>query len=328
MKMNISRYWPQHKVFFVATLALFPEELKGYAVNPWFYRPYFVAQDLDIIKIELEDYQNSGYLKYTNVDGLYEISHADTRKATDDLIDYVDKWLNDRLRLNSIIKPASPARQQELLHVALVEAYRQNHSDKLRITLEDIYGSPNFDSFGTPFWEAVLSMQLSDNPIANITYIGYDRREDGLYDDNAQPYADIKITSPELLRSIELAAKSSEPINDEEPPELHYNGLLAARDNSIKYTGKEVPLTPQEVAIMRVFMARPEEWRYESDFTEPLANVFTDPLPPDIHTTLSKLISRTRIKLNAAVGDGKNCITNRSNKSGSGAWRLTIIPTE
>ncbi len=326
--MDMERFWPQHKVFFVATLSLFPEKLKGYAVNPWFYRPYFIAEELDVIKIELEDYKNAGYLKYKEVDGLYEISDIDTQKATDDLIDYVDKWQSDKLILNSMIKPAKPSRQHEFLREALVRAYRLNPGDQLRITLEDIYGSPNSDSFGTPFWELVLSLQLSEQPSAMITRIDYDRGMDGLYVDDAQPFADIKITNPELLRSIELAAKSSEPIDDEELQEIHYNGLLATRDNSIRYSEKDIPFTPQEVAVMRVFMARSEEWRYESDFTDPLATVFSNPTPPDIHTTLSKLISRTRKKLNAAVGNDRNCITNRSNRNGSGAWKLTIIPTE
>lgn len=323
MNMKMEQYWPQHRVFFIATLALFPEKLNGYAVNPWFYKPYFIGEDLDIIKIELEDYKNAGYLKYKDSDGLYEISDINTQKATDDLIDYVDKWQNDRLSLSSITKPAKPLRQREFLREALVRAYRLDPGDRLRITLENIYGRPNSDSFGTPFWELVLSMQLAEQPSAMITRIDYDRGMDGLYVDGAQPFADIKITDMELLRSIELAAKSSEPIDDEEQQELHYNDLLATRDNAIKYKREEIPFTPQEVAVMRVFMTRPEEWRYESDFTDPFANVFDEPTPPDIHTALSQLISRTRLKLKAAICSNENPIPN---KRGVG-WKL-VAPTE
>jgi len=90
------------------------------------------------------------------------------------------------------------------------------------------------------------------------------------------------------------------------------------------YDGKEIPFTPQEIAVMRVFMTRPEELRYESDFTDPLADVFSDPKSLDIHKTLSQLVSRTRLKLNAAVSNGHNCITN---KRGVG-WKLIIQPTD
>ena len=130
-----------------------------------------------------------------------------------------------------------------------------------------------------------------------ITRIDYDRGMDGLYVDDAQPFADIKITNPELLRSIELAAKSSEPIDDEELQEIHYNGLLATRDNSIRDSEKDKQFTPQEVAVMRVFMARSEEWRYESDFMtlSPLY-LATRPHPISIQP-VSKPISRTRKKV-------------------------------
>lgn len=326
MKMEMeTQYWPQHKVFFLATLALFPEKLKDTPVTLLFYRPYFARDDVTVIELTLQEYAKDGYIKYEKLGaGDFRITKIDTQKAADNLIDYIEKWLSDKLVLLAAKKPKDVERQQKLLHAALARVYRVNPKGQLRITLEDVYGEPNNDIFGTPFWELVLSLQLSERPGAVITRIGYDRSMDGLYADDAQPYADIKITSPELLRSIELAAKSSEPISDEEPQELHYNGLSAHRDDSFSYKTIDIPFTPQEAAVMRVFMVRPEEWRYESDFTDPLANVFSDPKPPDIHKALSQLISRTRIKLNAAAGNDQNCITNKRDVG----WKLIIQLTE
>lgn len=321
------QYWPQHKMFFLATLALFPENLKGITVTLLFYRPYFAHDDVTVIELTLQEYAKDGYIKYEKSGagaGEFKITEIDTQKAADDLIDYIEKWLSDKLVLLAAKKPEDAERQQELLLAALARAYRRNPKGQLRVTLEDVYGHPSNDIFGTPFWELVLSLQLSEQPGAMITRIGYDRSMDGLYADDAQPFVDIKITNQGLLRSIELMAKSSEPISDEEPQELNYNGLSAHRDDSFSYKAVDIPFTPQEAAVMRVFMARPEEWRYESDFTDPLANVFSDPVPSDIHKALSQLISRTRIKLNAAVGHDQSCIPNKRDVG----WKLIIQLTE
>ncbi len=327
MNMEIEQYWPQHKVFFIATLSLFPEHLKDRIVTELFYKPYFLSDDIVSIGMLLEEYQKRGYIEYEN-DGeyAYKITEIHTQKANDDLIEYLDGWQSNKLRLLSINKPADYSRQRKLLQTALVRAYRLNPGNQLRITLEDIYGSPSSDIFGTPFWELVLSMQLTEDPKANIMHIGYDRSEGGLHDNSAQPFADIKITDTELLRSLELAAKPSEPISDEEPQETQYNGLRANRDESISYQGLTVPFTPQEVAIMRVFLARPEEWRPDDAFTDPLADVFNEgkERKKSHHTVLSQSISRTRLKLNAAVGKDQNCIINQRNRG----WKLQIQPAE
>lgn len=326
MKMEMEpQYWPHHKVFFLATLALFPENLKDAVITSLFFRPYFAQDDITVIELTLQEYAKEGYIKYQKLGASqFKITAIDTAKASDDLIDYIDKWLNDKLVLLAAKKPEDAERQQKLLFAALAGAYRLNPKDQLRITSEDVYGQSSNDIFGTPFWELVLSLQLSELPGAVITRIGYDRSMGGIYADDAQPFADIKITSPELLRSIELAAKSSEPINDEEPQEFPYNGLRANRDESISYKGVAIPFTPQEAAVMRVFLKRPEEWRPDDAFTDPLANVFGASEPPDIHKTLSQLISRTRIKLNAAVSDDQSCIKNKRNRG----WMLKIRPAE
>src|SRR6266404_1930893 len=97
MEQSTEPYWPQHKVFLVATLALFPNRLDGHEVNQWFYRPYFVGNDLDFIEVELEEYKKAGYLRYKKVHGLYKISAIDSQKAAKDLTAYLKKWQQNKL---------------------------------------------------------------------------------------------------------------------------------------------------------------------------------------------------------------------------------------
>ncbi len=327
MKMEIETeyYWPQHKVFFLATVALFPENLKDFIVTLLFYRPYFANDDIDLIELTLKEYEKDEYIKYEKLStGEFKINEVDTNKATDDLIDYLEKWQNNKLVLLAAKKTEDAQHQQKLLLEALTRAYKRSPSNQLRITPEDVYELPNNDIFGTPFWELMLSLQLSEQPSAVLTHIAYDRHMDGLYINGTQPFADIKITSPELLRSIELASKSSEPISDEEPQETPYNGLRANRDESVSYNGETIPFTPQEASVMRVFIARPEEWRSDDSFTDPQADVFENETLPNLHKSLSQLISRTRIKLNVAVGNNQNCIINKRSRG----WKLEIQPTD
>jgi hypothetical protein len=198
--MNMKRYWPQHRVFFIATLALFPEKLNGYAVNPWFYRVYFISEELDVIKIELEDYKNAGYLQYKVVDGLYEISDINSQKAVADLTEYLERWQNNELLSLPADKPPDVAYQQKRLVNAVATAYATNQKEP-RITLQDVYGKPSDYSYTPPFWELVLACQLLDKK-AKIKYMDYDRHADGLYDDDAQPLVDFKIVSKEFEQAI------------------------------------------------------------------------------------------------------------------------------
>jgi hypothetical protein len=199
--MAMELYWSQHKVFFIATLVLFPDRLNGHEVNQWFYRPYFVSDDPDFIEIELEDYQKAGYLKYEKPSSLYKITDIDTEKAKKDLMLYLKQWQHNELLALSANKPPDPVRQKELLLAAIVHDY-PDHKNEQRITLEDVYGKPNSYAYKPPFWELVLAYQLLAKKI-KITYMDYDRRDDGLYDDGGQPTADFKIIDKELISLIE-----------------------------------------------------------------------------------------------------------------------------
>lgn len=202
MKQDVKLYWPQHKVFFIATLVLFPDKLDGHEVNQWFYRPYFAGDDPTFIEIELEDYRKAGYLKYEKAGALYKITEVHSKKAKKDLLQYLKQWQRNELLTLSAGKAPDPERQKELLLAAIVLDY-PDHKSKLRITLENIYGKPGSYAYKPPFWELVLAYQLLDKKI-KITYMDYDRRDDGLYPDNGQPTIDCKIADNELAALVEL----------------------------------------------------------------------------------------------------------------------------
>lgn len=222
MKQAAKLYWSQHKVFFIATLVLFPDDLNGHEVNQWFYRPYFAGDDPTFIEIELEDYRKAGYLKYEKPGSLYKITDIDTQKAAKDLMQYLEQWQRNELHALSAAKPPDTMRQKELLLAAIVSDYT-DHKDVQRITLEGVYGKPDNNAYKPPFWELVLAYQLIDKKI-KITSMDYGKREDGLYDDDRQPAVDIKIVDKELLGLVEQrVAQKAEPASPTTPA-----GIVAA----------------------------------------------------------------------------------------------------
>ena len=109
MKKPTEQYWPQHRVFFIGVLALFPEQLDGHEVNLLFYWPYFVTDDPIFIELELEEYRKAGYLQYEKAGALYKITSVDSRKATVDLIEYLQLWQLDKLLSLPAGKPPDAA---------------------------------------------------------------------------------------------------------------------------------------------------------------------------------------------------------------------------
>jgi hypothetical protein len=206
-------YWPQHKVFFLATLALFPEKLVNQTVEPLFYWAYFgpianaVGSDYDESDYEyfntrLFYYQKDGYLTYKQAtDGLYKIKSVNSQKAKSDLLEYLKKWQSGQLSTEDDATPPDISYQKELFAKALSQA-KKKHQSKPRIKLSDIFGDPSELGYEVPFWELVLSYQVIDSTVL-LEEIGY-KSHNGLYYKGSQPYADIKITGQELLKAVEL----------------------------------------------------------------------------------------------------------------------------
>lgn len=197
--MKMKQYWPQHKIFFIATLALFPDKLKGHDVNQWFYKPYFISKNPDFVELELNEYQKAGYITYEKPSVLYKISDINTLKATTDLTEYLKEWQSNELLSLPANKPPDAAYQQSLLQNAIVKAHSNNQKEP-RITLQDVYGEPGSYTYVPPFWELVLSSQLLDKKV-KIQYMDYDRREDGLYEDSVEPVVDLQIVDKKLKQS-------------------------------------------------------------------------------------------------------------------------------
>lgn len=194
-------YWPQHKVFFIAILVLFPKRLKDSPITEMFYKPYFARDDVAVIEATLQDYQKDGYLKYKESGEFgWQITAINTQKAADDLTDHLQKWQRDELLSLPASRPPDAAHQQTLLLNAIARTYA-NHQKEPRITLRDVYGKPSDYDYEPPFWELVLACQLLDKNV-EIKYMDYDKRTSGLYDDNAQPIVDLRIASKEFEQSV------------------------------------------------------------------------------------------------------------------------------
>lgn len=305
----MNMYWSQSKVFLLGTLALFPERLEGRVVTLAFDKYFFDAHNNEQFISELYKYEKSGYFQYHEMPLLtasldendipprgFIIDHINIGKATDDLIEYLVNWNSDTLKSTKATKPADSMHQQAKLHSAIaVVSVLQKHP---RIKWTDLYARKDYMA---PFWETLLYEPIVTGRMS-VVDMGHgdavDPESSKIYE---FPFVELKITDPVLRREIELKSRSSEPINEDDPDELFYKGLAANRDGTISYNGNRIPFTPQEVDAMRVLMARPEDLRYYDSFIDPLANVFDNKKYDDIQTTLNKLISSLRKKLNKAT---------------------------
>lgn len=320
-------YWSQQEVFLMATLSLFPDKIKGVPLTPGVqWRHYFNVESFEQLAQQLNKYKRAGYIDFDEntqkvmylgvndasnfhrVPISFVITRIDSDKVTSDLTQYIKNWCYDKLLTNTAYKPDDSAHQHEKLLAAIARVFERQ--DAPRISRVDIFG----DSAGyeQPFWETVLAPQLVDSQY-EIRQMDYDMNN------REQPFIDIRITDLKLHRSLELAAKSSEPINDDDPEEtLPYKGLRANRDGLIYYNGEEIHFTPQQRDVMRVLLRRPDELRPKEAFTDSDASIFSRKNYPNIDDTLAKLIAATHVKLRSAVG--KDCIFNTAGQG----WKLKL----
>lgn len=325
--MNMDIYWSQQEVFLMGTLSFFPDKLKDKPITldgEW--QHYFNNKDFEQLAQQLNEYKEAGYIdfdentqkvmylgvndasNFPQVPVSFVITKIDSDKVRSDLTQYIKNWCNDKLLTNTAYKPDDSARQHKKLLAALARAYERQ--DMPRINIADIFGD-NIDH-EPPFWETVLAPQLVSNQY-EIRQMDYD------INNREQPFVDIKVTDLKLHRSLELAAKSSEPISDDDPGEtLPYKGLQAKRDGLIYYNDEEVPFTSQQRDVMRVLLKRPDELRPKEAFTDSEASIFSRKNYPSIDDTLAKLVAATHAKLRIVVG--KDCIFNTAGQG----WKLKL----
>lgn len=270
--MKMEMYWPQHKVFFIATLVLFPNKLSGHEVNQWFYTPYFVGKDLNHIEIELEEYRKAGYLKYEKSHALYKISNINTQKATDDLMEYLRSWQQNKLEVLSAAKPPDYEYQQKLLLDAVVYGYTQQHQEQPRIKLADIFGSPDDYDYEPPFWELALAFHLLDHR-AEIISMGYDQRKDGLYEASSQPFIEYRFTDKKLLQWLKAPHNTSTEVLEANSPASHGarvilddKGFVRVKlDNDTEYQIKKLRYEGAPYNFLRYVLDNPNK---SMDITE------------------------------------------------------------
>jgi hypothetical protein len=326
--MNMDMYWSQQEVFFMATLYLFDYKIKNVPLTPdgeW--RRYFNSNTFEQIAQQLTMYKEAGYIDFVeetqkamNISvgqpvsfGLVPISfvikEVHTANVKSDLSKYLKNWCNDKLLTDTAYKPDNSAYQHDKLLAALARVYERQ--DMPHVSLADVFGD-NADH-EPPFWETVLAPQLIGEQY-EIRQMGYD-----MSGDIAQPFVDIKIIDLALHRSLERAAKSAEPLSDEDPEEKPpYKGLQVRRDGLIYYNDKEVPFTPQQRDVMQVLLKRPEELRPREAFTDAEASIFNRSNYPNINETLAQLVGATHKKLRIAVG--RDCIFNTASQG----WKLKL----
>lgn len=264
----MKQYWPQHKVFFVGTIALFPERLKGQTITELFYKPFFPRDEVGFIEIMLTEHQKDGYIEYEkDSENAYKITEVHAQKATDDLIEYLNKWQHDKLLSLPADKPPDAVYQQTLLLDAITRAY-SNHQNEPRVTQKDVYGDLSDKSYKPPFWELVLACQLLQKNI-KIKYMDYDRRIDGLYDDDAQPVVDFQIVSKKyeqaIIKALPPAQLTNTPTNTDMPIRLTIrsydpdSGVLFLNGQEIQIIlqkgrrGKAIGETTQGSAMRKLF---------------------------------------------------------------------------
>jgi hypothetical protein len=205
--MRLGVYWPQHKIFFLATVALFPDMLKERALDPVFSKPYFNGADYPLAETMLNDYQRLGYIEYRKDRfGNFEVLEANSPKALSDLTVYLMAWREGKLRTITDSKPPSISGQNKMLMVALNRAFLAN-PDQPRLNSTDVYGDASAIKYTPPFWELILSLQLIDDKV-KIEQLGYGRRLSGTYADDALPYVDLGITDEALLEDMRTSGQT------------------------------------------------------------------------------------------------------------------------
>lgn len=199
-KLKMTQYWPEHRVFFIATLALFPGNLKDCIITEIFYRPYFPSDDIDYIGMLLEEYKKNDYIDYIN-DGEYafKFTSFNTKKAKEDLVKYLKQWGQNKLHTPAASKPSDSTYQQDLLVKAITVARTRNKTEP-RVNLEDVYGKTTELAFEPSFWELVLYNHFISKKV-EVTFIGYDRSFSGLYNKKTQPFVDLVIKDEKLLKA-------------------------------------------------------------------------------------------------------------------------------
>lgn len=213
--MKTETYWPQAKLYFYATCALFPERLIGNlsAQELTEYVPYYFTVDEQTN--ELEQLKQEGLMDFTvsltDDDSVeYSITHLNSSKFLSVLKEYLARYRNDELIGSARFKSGAFSANNDQLMKYMDSTTREEPI----VNPTNIWS--NWTSFGSerfPFWEAVLSYQLVDAK-GEILDLGSSTDRSSSYSKEAWPFVRIKRFDKEQQRPSKVA-KSAESVTGE-----------------------------------------------------------------------------------------------------------------
>lgn len=209
--MKPENYWPQDKLYFYATCALFPDRLLvDEPLSSQRFRryvPYYLNVDEQVQ--ELEWLRQDGLLDLTvsrvddeNAD--YSITKIDSDEFTSRLKKYLLRYRNDELIADAGFRPDMFAVNNEQLMKYLDSSTRKEPI----VNPANIWSS--WTSFGAshfPFWEVVLAYQLIEAK-GEIVSLGYSNDSSGSYDKEEWPFAEIRVNADELKQKAPKPQKA------------------------------------------------------------------------------------------------------------------------
>lgn len=196
--MEINQYWPQEKLFFIASCALFPDKVISSPIKPDFLSVELSVED-EKLK-ELKSYASKGMLKFIidkddNNKTQYTISSVDQAKFHTMMVEYLKKFRNDELLTSPYKKPESFGALRDRLVQYLLHSERS-------IPLINAYNIwPNWLGYGSvyPFWEIILSpaMLSGDIKVHNIGHSSIDDINGSI----SVPFAEIEVINKKYLQN-------------------------------------------------------------------------------------------------------------------------------
>lgn len=192
--MQPETYWPQAKLYFYATCALFSERLMSRSLSSQQlieYIPYYFNVDEQIN--ELEQLKQEGLLDFTvsrtnDTGAEYSITRVNSNKFLSVLKKYLESYRNNELMGGAGFKPDTFAANNDQLMKYVGSTTRKEPI----VNPANIWSDwTSFSSERFPFWEAVLSYQLIDAK-GEILTLGHSVDNGSPYSKETRPFVRIK----------------------------------------------------------------------------------------------------------------------------------------
>jgi len=259
--MKPETYWPQAKLYFYATCALFPERLvSGFlsAQQLTEYVPYYFSVDEQINELEL--LKREGLLDFTvshtdDNSAEYSVTRIDSSKFLSVLKKYLECYRNDELIGSAGFRPDSFAAN----NAQLVKYMDSTTRKEPIVNPANIWsGWTSFGSERFPFWETVLTYQLIDGR-GEILDLGRSIDDSNSYSKEAWPFARIERFEKEQQHSFKVA-KTAESVS-REWAELKIDGntVHIRLDSGRRYKLKRFRTDSAPLNFINYVLARPNK---------------------------------------------------------------------